>query len=255
MTDWSIGTEHPDTVSNLNNLAVLLHDQGNYDAAEPSYRHALAINEKVLGNEHPNTANSLNNLARLLHDKGNYDAAEPLYRRALTIREKVFGTEHTDTLNSRANLANLLKIRSNYTEAIQLYNILLSHYEKQHSPISHEVSITYWNLATCSWEIDDISDAEYYFRRELETLKKIHGDTHHATLESMQQLGVFLRDQGEYLEAEQLLNEVIKQREISSDTDENVLAGSLNALGLLLAKTGLIDEAIKWTPLSRQIMP
>ena len=47
----------------LNNLAILLQDQGDFAGARPLYERALAIHERVLGPEHPETATSLNNLA------------------------------------------------------------------------------------------------------------------------------------------------------------------------------------------------
>ena len=37
----------------MNNLARVLSDQGEYDAAEEMYRRALELGEKVLGPEHP----------------------------------------------------------------------------------------------------------------------------------------------------------------------------------------------------------
>ncbi|MCP4307664.1 MAG: tetratricopeptide repeat protein, partial [bacterium] len=83
--------------------------QGRYDEAEPLYRRALAILEKVLGAEHPAVATSLNNLAELYRDQGRYDEAEPLYRRALAILEKGLGPEHPTTTIVRANYAALLE--------------------------------------------------------------------------------------------------------------------------------------------------
>ena len=55
----------PDTASSLNNLALLYKDMGDYAKAEPLYKEALEIRQKVLGQEHPDTALSLNNLAAL----------------------------------------------------------------------------------------------------------------------------------------------------------------------------------------------
>jgi hypothetical protein len=40
----------------LNNLAALYDDMGNYTAAEPLLKEALAIYKKVLGEEHPDYA-------------------------------------------------------------------------------------------------------------------------------------------------------------------------------------------------------
>ena len=33
-----LGAKHPDTLASVNNLGSLLHDKGDYDAAEPLYR-------------------------------------------------------------------------------------------------------------------------------------------------------------------------------------------------------------------------
>ena len=51
-------SEHPDTAASLNNLAGLLHAQGDYARAKPLYERALAIREKALGAEHPDTGAS-----------------------------------------------------------------------------------------------------------------------------------------------------------------------------------------------------
>ena len=90
---------------NLNNLAKLLYTQGNYAAAEPLCRRALAIDEKALGPNHPTVAWYLNNRALLFKAKGDYAAAEPLCRRALAIDDKALGPDHPTTRQIKKNLA------------------------------------------------------------------------------------------------------------------------------------------------------
>ena len=103
----ALGPEHPDTAASLNNLARLLHDQGDLAGARPLFKRALTIREKALGPEHPDTATSLNNLALLLKDQGDLAGARPLFERALAISEKALGPEHPDTNAARGNLARL----------------------------------------------------------------------------------------------------------------------------------------------------
>ncbi|CAN0545207.1 unnamed protein product, partial [Ectocarpus sp. 12 AP-2014] len=62
----TVGEEHPNYASALNNRAGLLESQGKYDDAEPLYVRAIAIGEKALGPEHPDLAVWLNNRAGLL---------------------------------------------------------------------------------------------------------------------------------------------------------------------------------------------
>ncbi len=49
----TLGPEHPDLATRLNNLAELYRATGRYAEAEPLYQRAIAIIEKTLGPEHP----------------------------------------------------------------------------------------------------------------------------------------------------------------------------------------------------------
>ncbi|MCI5149030.1 MAG: tetratricopeptide repeat protein [Candidatus Electrothrix sp. MAN1_4] len=86
-----LGTEHPDTLTSINNLAGLYESQGRYSEAEPLYKECLQLREQVLGREHPDTLSSINELAVLYINQGRYSDAEPLFKYALQLREKVLG--------------------------------------------------------------------------------------------------------------------------------------------------------------------
>jgi len=65
-----LGPEHPDTAQSLNNLAILYHNQGKDEQAEPLYQRALAIYERMLGPEHPYTKATQKSYAELLQKMG-----------------------------------------------------------------------------------------------------------------------------------------------------------------------------------------
>ncbi len=77
-----------------NNLGELYRLQGRCAEAEPLYKRALAIKEKVLGPEHPEVATSLSNLGLLLNYSvllratNRSDEAERMEARAKAIRAK-----------------------------------------------------------------------------------------------------------------------------------------------------------------------
>lgn len=73
-----LGEEHSDTLTSMNNLAIVLYSQAKYKDAEKLHRKTLAIRQKVLGKEHPSTLSSMNNLALVLGSQGNYQDAEDL---------------------------------------------------------------------------------------------------------------------------------------------------------------------------------
>src|SRR5262249_47066835 len=87
----ALGPEHPDAATSLNNLALVLRDQGDLAAARPLNERALAIKEKALGPEHPDTAASLNNLAWVLRDQDDLVAARPLHEPAPAIKQQAPG--------------------------------------------------------------------------------------------------------------------------------------------------------------------
>ena len=60
------GPEHPDTITSVNNLGLVLSDQGKYEEAEAMYRRALRDREKVQGPKHPDTLTILNKLGLVL---------------------------------------------------------------------------------------------------------------------------------------------------------------------------------------------
>ena len=88
-----LGERHPDTLTSLNNLAVLYESQGRYGEAEPLFEQALQLRREVLGERHPDTLTSLNNLAALYESQGRYGEAEPLYEQALQLRREVLGEQ------------------------------------------------------------------------------------------------------------------------------------------------------------------
>ena len=84
LADRVLGSsEHGNTLTSVNNLALLYEAQGRYTQAEPLFKRALEGRERVLGKEHLDTVASVNNLAALYKAQGRYGEAEPLLKRAL----------------------------------------------------------------------------------------------------------------------------------------------------------------------------
>jgi len=63
MREKVLGGEHPDTLTSVSNLVLVLRDQGKYKVAEETSRRALAGCEKVLGMDHLDILTSVSNLA------------------------------------------------------------------------------------------------------------------------------------------------------------------------------------------------
>lgn len=108
--------------------------RGKFDLAEPLYRKALAIRERVNGPNAWETAQLLRDLADLERDAGKFDAAEALYRRALTILEGTKGPEF-QSASCLANLGELYVREGKLVEAEALSRRADAIYESLKVPL------------------------------------------------------------------------------------------------------------------------
>ncbi|CAN0225770.1 unnamed protein product, partial [Ectocarpus sp. 12 AP-2014] len=106
----------------------LVSAKGNYDEAEPLFRRAQAIREKMLGPDHPKVAASLNSLAGLLTIQCRYKEAEGLYERAAAILEVALRPEHPNLAAIRKNWLGLLEKQGRHEEAAHLSELLTSNF-------------------------------------------------------------------------------------------------------------------------------
>jgi tetratricopeptide (TPR) repeat protein len=234
----TLGPEHSDTATSLNNLADLLRDQGDFAGARPLHERALAIRERALGSEHPDTATSLNNLAILLKAEGDFAGALPLYQRALAIREKVLGLEHPDTATSLNNLANLLRDQGDFAGARSLHERALAIREKALGPEHSDTATSLNNLAVILKAQGDFAQARPLFERALSIYERALGLEHPAAALSLNQLAFLLQAQGDFAGAQPLCERALAIREKALGPEHPATARSLNNLASLLKARG-----------------
>ena len=227
----------------LNNVANFHHDAGRYEDAEPLYRHALEIRERVLGKEHPSTLASVNNLATLLMRMGNYKDAEPLFRRALDVSERVRGKEHPGTLTIVNNLATLLYDKGNCKSsepfsrrALEVSELVLG---KEHPGTLTSMN----NLAALLESKGDYERAETLDRRALEACEHVLGKEHPETLTSVSNLAVLLSRKGDYEGAETLDRRALEVRERVLGKEHPETLTSVSNLAVLLESKGDYEGA------------
>ncbi|KAJ5207451.1 FabD/lysophospholipase-like protein [Penicillium cf. griseofulvum] len=237
------GPEHPNTLTSVNNLGLVLNMQGKYAEAEALYRRALQDREKVQGPEHPDTLTSVNNLGFVLNKRGKYTEAEALYRRALQGREKVLGREHPDTLISVNNLGLVLNTQGKYTEAEALYRRALQGQEKVQGPEHPNTLTSVNNLGFVLDRQGKYTEAEALYQRALQGQEKVQGLEHPDTLTSVNNLSTVLNIQGKYTEAEALCQRALQCREKVLGPEHPDTLISFNNLGLFLDNQSKYAEA------------
>jgi len=193
-----LGEAATTTLSSLALLALVLSDQGKYEAAEEMIRRVLDEEGKVLGVEHPSTLTSASNLAIVLQVQGKYKAAQEMNLRALDGQKKILGVEHPSTLTTVHTLASLLQHQGKYEAAEEMNRRALEGREKVLG-VKHPSTLTsVSNLALVLQDQGKYKAAEAMYRRALEGREKVLGVKHPSTFTSVYRLAYLFHIQKRY---------------------------------------------------------
>lgn len=112
----TLGSEHPNTLISMNNLANYYRDLGRRQEATELAEKVLEARQRILGSEHPDTLGSMDNLAYSYSKLGRVHEAMELGEKALEAWQRTLGSEHPGTLRSMNNLAIIKRERGRITE-------------------------------------------------------------------------------------------------------------------------------------------
>ncbi|MEN3307604.1 MAG: hypothetical protein V7603_3806 [Micromonosporaceae bacterium] len=112
-----LGEEHPATLAERHELAVILRARGRYPQAQAELQAVYDIRRRVLGDEHRDTLASRHELGRVLRARGRYPQAQAQLQAVYDIRRRMLGDEHRDTLATRHLLAGVLRAQGRYGRA------------------------------------------------------------------------------------------------------------------------------------------
>ena len=225
----------------LNDLGVYWQARGQFGAAEPLYRRALAIDEHSYDPDHPTVARDLNNLALLLQATNRLAEAEPLYHRVVKIIKSSLGPDHPNVATALNNLAALLFATNRLAEAEPLYRRALDIDERSYGPDHPDVARTLNNLASLLKATNRLAEAEPLYRRALAIDERSYGPDHPDVARDLNNLAELLRATNRLAEAEPLYRRALAIDERSYGPDHPTVA--LNNLAVLLRATNRLAEA------------
>ena len=109
----------PTLASAYVNLGAIYFKQGKVAEAEPFFRAALAMRQRLYPKaDHADLARSLNNLGGSLQDQGQHTAAEPFLRDALAMFKRLHPkADHANVATSLNNLGTLLQAQDKHAAA------------------------------------------------------------------------------------------------------------------------------------------
>ena len=229
----TLGPDHADVATVLNNLGILDYLKGDSAKAERLFQRALTIREKALGGSHPDVAAALNSLANLYSGRGDYVKAEPLYLRALAIREESLGANHPAVVASLNNLAILYGEKGAYGKAEALYERALAIGEKTLGPDHPDLAFSLNNLAVVYAERGDYAKAEPLYRRALAIREKALGPDHPNLTRPLINLANAYKHKRDYNNAESLYQRALAISEKALAPDHPDIAYALENLAHL----------------------
>ena len=158
-------------------LAVLLKNQQQYEAAGSLYREVLEIRRRYLGESHSLFAQSLNNYAIFLRASGEAVAGDSVSLLALDAWRLSVGENHPDFAAGLNGVAVGRLARSDCTGAIPFFRRSADIFEAA-------VNADYWlsnairiNLGRCLTQTKQFAEAERVLLASHERLARVLGDT------------------------------------------------------------------------------
>ncbi|KAH6986840.1 hypothetical protein EDB80DRAFT_655789 [Ilyonectria destructans] len=205
-----LGEEHPDTLSNMADLALTYWNQGRWKEAEELQVRVMETRKNILGEEHPDTLSSMNNLALTYRDQWRWKEAEELQVRVMETTKTMLGEEHPATLTSTVNLASTYRSQGRWKEAEELVVRVIEMMKMVLGEKHPDTLISMANLASTYTNQGRWKEAEELEVQVMEMTKTVLGEKHPDTLTSIASLASTYRNQGRWKEAEELQVQVME---------------------------------------------
>ena len=238
-----LGTEHPSTLTSMNNLAVTLQAQGELERAREIHEKVLEKRRRLLGAEHPDTIASMGNLATTLHAQGELEKAREILTGVLEKRRQIFGVEHPKTLTSMGNLASTLHSQGELEKAREIQEKKLGITRRVLGGAHSDTLTSMSQLAMTLKDQGEIERARGIQEEVLEKRRQIFGAKHPDTLASMGNLAITLCCQGEIERARNVQKgEVETMQQILGAEHPDTLT-SMSNLATTLQTQGKLERA------------
>ncbi|MDG2185688.1 MAG: tetratricopeptide repeat protein, partial [Mariniblastus sp.] len=188
----TLGDEHPSTLRSINNMGVLLSNEGKYDEAQPYFTEALEVSRRTLGDDHPETLASISNMGNLLSTQGKYDEALPYMAEVLEVSRRTLGDEHPGTLRSISNMGMLFLNQGKYDEALPYFSEALEVSRRTLGDEHPNTLTSISNMGNLLNSQGKYDEALPHFTEALEAYRRTLGDEHPSTQQTQRGLNATL---------------------------------------------------------------
>jgi eukaryotic-like serine/threonine-protein kinase len=215
---------------------------GRFNDAEPNFRKALELRQKVLPPNDPEVAAALNHMGVFLRSQRKFYEAERVHREALKIRVQKLPPGDPAIAVSLGNLASALQGQDRNWHAEPLYRQALE-IQRRAFPTAHpDLAESIDSLAGILRNLKN-PEAAQPLAREALAMRRLTLERNHPDLaNTIQTLAVVLRDQGNYAEAEKLSREALAIYEEVMPPDHLEIITSVLSLAKVLKLQKKFEE-------------
>jgi tetratricopeptide (TPR) repeat protein len=188
-------------------------------------------------------AQLLSVLGTIHHRMRSYARAETLLTRALALRREILGEENADVAESMYQLGMVFASRGESPKARPLFQRALDIQRRLLGEAHPAVAETQLRLSGESGST--IDERIVLSRQALAAARRAKGPEHPDVAEQMLRLGIALRSNGLYVEAEPVLREALAMRRRVAASDQQNIYRHMAHLGILLMNSGKLAESEK----------
>jgi tetratricopeptide (TPR) repeat protein len=208
----TLGSEHPDTLTSMSNLAASYRELGRSKEAAQLDEQTLGIRKRVLGLEHPGTLISMNNLAASYRHLGMIKEAAHLYEETMELDNRIFGPEHPHIFYRQEGLARSLRMLGRVNEAIEWHEKVLELRKRLLGPNHPETLYSMDGLALSLHCSGQNNQAVQLHEETLKLRKSVLPPEHPDIFDSMEGLADTLCSLGQDQAGLQLYEETLSGR-------------------------------------------
>ena len=230
----------------LNNLGVLLKEQGRYGEALDLYNRSLEIYKREVGEKHPNYARILSNIAEIYYLQGKYSQSEAIFQRALEIKRRNLGENDPSIATTLASIANLQHYQGRNAASLKSIEEALKITKKAFGKFHPTTGKLLSNFATLYTYNRKYEKATELLTRASKIFEKVYGKDSYARAAILNNLGAVELAQKKYKTAIPYFQESLEiTRKVLGENHPNI-AILLGNLGELVRIKGDFKKALDY---------
>ncbi|TLS68728.1 tetratricopeptide repeat protein [Mariprofundus erugo] len=233
-----------DRFTKLNNLALILMTQRNYDGAVRLLCKSLAMKVSQYGESSSELVGVLDNLAIAMDKQCNYHYVYALHNKSLEIKRACYGNVDLSIAKSLSYLGFIMDVYANDLAAEKMLRESLGIYRQMLGDDNPEVATGMKNLAVVLAHRQQYVEAESLFREAISLKKKLHGEPLDVA-DCIFDLAMMMEELKRYQEAELLLREALQIARRSLGDENDRVVHFLYRLMDVLRRQGKVDDEVE----------